>query len=339
MDLDVWVPLLLPLAAWPLARIVAPRLAPREASLLLTAGSLMLAAASTVTLAMQAFAGLTLVPTIARAGHWSPDALQRLDPINVPMSVGCGVLLAGLAGACARTVVKYVRWSRELTRELDSHRPDAGVVILSGEEPLAFSVPGRGGRIAISSGMLTALTPRERTALLAHERAHLRLRHHHFLVAVTLASTLNPLLRPLANAARFTLERWADETAAQHVGDRTLVATAVAKAALASHARPGFALAATGGPVPRRVSALLTAPPRRLPAAILCAALVLSPAAWSAQSALDTVTDLHNGIEFAQADEPASRPLSRSDVHPSPPSSTTCSSAGHFGPASAIIPA
>lgn len=301
MELDVWVPLLLPLAAWPLARLVAPRLAPREASWLLTAGCLVLAAGSTVALALQAFAGLTLVPAVARAGHWSPEVLHGLDPINLPVSAACGLLLAGLAVAFVRAAIGYTRWIRDLTRELDDHSREPGVVILPGAEPVAFAAPGRGGRIAISSGMLSALSPRERTALLAHERAHLRLRHHHFLVAVTLAGTLNPLLRPLCTAARFALERWADEAAARHVGDRTVVAHAVAKAALAGHARPGFVLAATGGPVPRRVSALLTTQRRRLPAALLAATLVFGTTAWSAETALDSVTDLHSTIESAQA--------------------------------------
>jgi hypothetical protein len=301
VELDVWVPLLLPLAAWPLARLVAPRLAPREASWLLTAGCLVLAAGSTVTLGLQAFAGLTLIPAVARAGHWSPEVLHGLDPINLPVSAACGLLLAGLAVAFVRAAIGYTRWLRALTRELDDHSREPGVVILPGAEPVAFAAPGRGGRIAISSGMLSALSPRERTALLAHERAHLRLRHHHFLVAVTLAGTLNPLLRPLCTAARFALERWADEAAAQHVGDRTVVAHAVAKAALAGRSRPTFALAATGGPVPRRVTALLTTQHRRLPAALLAAALVFGTTAWSAETALDSITDLHSTIETAQA--------------------------------------
>ncbi|WP_410597473.1 M56 family metallopeptidase [Amycolatopsis sp. lyj-23] len=300
MDPDFWVPLLLPFAAWPLARIVAPRLPPRAASWLLTTGCLVLAAAGTAALALQAFAGLTLVPAIAQAGHWSPQALNTVEPVNVPLAIGCGLLLSALGVAFTRTAVRYARWSRALTRQLDEHDPAAGIIILRGQEPVAFSAPGRGGRIAISSGMLDALGPPERDALLAHERAHLRLRHHRFLITITLAAALNPLLRPLCSAARFALERWADEAAAQDVGDRTVVAKAVAKAALAGRAQPGFALAATGGPVPRRVSALLTAPARRLPAALLSAALVLGITGWSAQTVLDSATDLHQNLESAQ---------------------------------------
>ncbi|MDT7805683.1 MAG: hypothetical protein QOI78_9116, partial [Actinomycetota bacterium] len=128
MELDVWVPLILPLAAWPLARLVAPRLPPREASWLLTAGCLVLAAGSTITLASQAFAGLTLVPAVARAGHWSPAVLRGLDPISLPVSAACGLLLAGLAVAFIRAAIGYTRWIRALNRELDDHSREPGVV-------------------------------------------------------------------------------------------------------------------------------------------------------------------------------------------------------------------
>jgi beta-lactamase regulating signal transducer with metallopeptidase domain len=304
---DTLVPLLLPLMAWPTARLIAPRLPPRMASWLLTAACLVLAAASTAALMLQAFAGLSLIPAVADAGHWSPQALHDLDGIDVPTSIASGLLLAAAAVAVVRTTVRYLRWTRRLSRQLDTHTRDSGVVILPGNEPLAFTTPGRGGRIAISSGMLTALTPRERCALLAHEQAHLTSRHHRFLIALTLSTTLNPLLRPLSSATRFTLERWADETAAHQIGDRTVVAHAVAKAALAAHPHQGFALAATGGPVPRRVSALLNDPVggragRGMVA--LLSAFVLGVTGLSAQTALDSATDLHHGLELAQTATP-----------------------------------
>jgi beta-lactamase regulating signal transducer with metallopeptidase domain len=304
---DLLEPLLLPLVAWPMARLVVPRLPPQVASWLLTGACVVLAASSTAALALLAFAGLSLIPAVADAGHWSPQALRDLDDVDVPVSVASGVVLVVLAVLLVRTAVRYVRWARRLSHELDAHSRDGGVVILPGEEPLAFAAPGRGGRIAISSGMLAALTPGERCALLAHERAHLASRHHVFLIALTLSATLNPLLRPLSTAACFTLERWADETAARQLGDRTIVAHAVAKAALAARPHRGFALNAGGGPVPRRVSALLREPAggkagRGMVA--LLSAFVLGVAALSAQTALDSAADLHDGIELAQIPTP-----------------------------------
>ncbi|MDT8911425.1 M56 family metallopeptidase [Amycolatopsis sp. PS_44_ISF1] len=295
MSPDFLVPLLLPVAAWPVARR-AP-LPPRAASWLLAGGALVLALGSTAALAVQAAAGLSLVPAVAELGRFSPAAFGGTD---VPLSTACGLALAGIGFALVRAVVRYRSWHRRVHAELDAHHREAGFVLLPGAEPVAFAVAGGGGRIAVSSGMLAALGPRERRALLAHERAHLRLRHHRFAAVVTFAATLNPLVRPLATAARFSLERWADEAAADQVGDRRLVATAVAKAALATAPEPSPALAATGGPVPRRVLALLSPKSGRRSLAVLAAAAVLTVSAGSAATALDSAADFHTGIEIAQ---------------------------------------
>ncbi|MFH8389402.1 hypothetical protein [Streptomyces sp. NPDC018036] len=86
------------------------------------------------------------------------------------------------------------------------------------------------------------------------------------------------MLRPLAAAGGFALERWADEDAATRVGDRAVVARAVGRAALAASARPSGttgALAATGGAVPQRVRALLAPPPPRRVLPIAAGALLL----------------------------------------------------------------
>ncbi|VVJ24908.1 Integral membrane protein [Amycolatopsis camponoti] len=303
MTTDLLIPLLLPSLAWPAARLVEPRLPPRAASWLLTGACLVLAAGSTAALALLAFSGLSLIPAVASLGSWSPQAFRAESGVDVPVSIASGAVLAAVVILLARTIVRYVRWARRVSRELDEHGRD-GVVLLSGAEAVAFAVPGRGGRIAVSSGMLAALDPPERSALLAHERAHLASRHHLFLLALKVSSAVNPLLRPLCAAAGFALERWADEAAAHRVGDRAVVAHAVAKAALAGRPHHGFALAATGGPVPRRVSALLTPTTgaHGLLPVVLLSALVIGIAGLSAQTALDSAADLHDGIEIAQAD-------------------------------------
>ncbi|MFC8427540.1 M48 family metalloprotease [Streptomyces sp. NPDC057253] len=104
-----------------------------------------------------------------------------------------------------------------------------GVVVL-----MACAVPGSPGRVVVSRGILRSLTDREREAPLAHERGHLRCRDHLFRIPWRLTAALNPLLRPLGVAGGFVLERWADEEAAQRVGDRKVVAQAVGRAASAS---------------------------------------------------------------------------------------------------------
>jgi Zn-dependent protease with chaperone function len=182
-------------------------------------------------------------------------------------------------------------------------------VIVDDPVPEAFALPGRPGRIVVSTGMLDALDTGERDILLAHERAHLAEHHYVFVALAQLCAAANPLLRPLAAAVAYTVERWADEHAATVTGDRRRVARTVGKAALAAHksrARSRVTAAALGmlgrgtalsaaGPVPRRVAALLAPPrrPRAIPALVTMA--VLLAAAWSTA---DAVQDVHVLLGF-----------------------------------------
>ena len=135
----------------------------------------------------------------------------------------------------------------------------ADIQIIDTVEPVAFAQTGRHGGVVISTGMLAVLEPAERRALLAHENAHLRHRHDRYLLVGQLATGLPPLT-PLVTRLRHFLERWADEEAARTVGDRVVVARAVARAALASHNRPVVPLSALGANVPAHVEALLRPP-------------------------------------------------------------------------------
>ncbi|WP_327327537.1 M48 family metalloprotease [Streptomyces sp. NBC_01210] len=79
------------------------------------------------------------------------------------------------------------------------------------------------GKVVVTSGMLRALSAAEREALFAHERAHLTGRHHVFLTMVEMAGLCHPGLRALREPLSYALERSADETAAQAIGDRNPV--------------------------------------------------------------------------------------------------------------------
>jgi hypothetical protein len=152
----------------------------------------------------------------------------------------------------------------------------------------------------------------EHDILLTHERAHLTAHHYLFVALAGLGAAANPLLRPLATAVTYTIERWADERAATATGDRTRVARTVGKAALAArHAPartrpPGPALGILGrrsplagaGPVPRRVAALLAPPLRRRPGLAIATAAVLAAATCSAAEAAH---DLHLLLESVGA--------------------------------------
>jgi Zn-dependent protease with chaperone function len=74
-------------------------------------------------------------------------------------------------------------------------------------------VSGLRGRIVVTTGLLHNLEPAERRAVLAHEAAHLRGHHQIYVQLTELAAAANPLLRPVARAVRYGVERWADEPA------------------------------------------------------------------------------------------------------------------------------
>ncbi|MFD9688053.1 M48 family metalloprotease [Kitasatospora sp. NPDC059146] len=205
-------------------------------------------------------------------------------------------------------------WRQALARL--RHPADHPLTVLDDERADAFALPGRlrrpgrtgePGRIVVTSGMLRALSGPERSALLAHERAHLTGRHHVFLALAEHAADVHPALRPLRAPLGYHLERWADEVAAARIGDRAVTARAVGRAALAASrspwpARPRLVAAAHSGPVPRRVAALLqprpsTAPATRLRAVALALAACL---ALTTGATLEATADLHHTVEAAQ---------------------------------------
>jgi len=168
--------------------------------------------------------------------------------LGVPALVSWPLLLGAMAHASRRWRAS-VHSRANAGNELD---------VLDTDEPIAYAVPGSPGYIVVSVGMLTRLKADERIVLLAHERSHLVRHHHRYLWMVEIASAAVPVLRPMRSQVRFATERWADEDAAQEVGDRRLVARAISRAALAQAdhaAQPAMAL--VGSDVAARVDALL----------------------------------------------------------------------------------
>ncbi|MFK0046300.1 M56 family metallopeptidase [Streptomyces sp. NPDC090741] len=311
MHLAVYLPLLFPLFAAPGARRLADRLEPRLATLLLTAGAVVLAAGSTTVLGLLALAGLVRIPLIARLAELSPAVLQRDDPAWIPVAVVAALLLPAVVTAGSRFAFRRVRAVCAAVLEAACFPGDDPVVVLEERAADAFAMPGLPGRIVVSTGMLRSLDAGEREILLAHERAHLRGHHYLFTAAVQLAAAVNPLLRSTADEVAYTVERWADEAAVRVTGDRRRVAVTVGKAALAAknsggrHRLPAAALGLLGrprrgetpGPVPRRVAALLSPRPtgggwRGVAAAVYVAAAALCTA--------DAVQDLHEVVRRAK---------------------------------------
>ncbi|WP_069171730.1 M56 family metallopeptidase [Streptomyces griseus] len=290
MGVFVYLPLVLPLTALPMARLAEQHLHPRSATRLLAAVGTTLALCSTLCLALLMVVGTAQLPGNPLPDGWSDPEVRAAVPYEEKAGLVAIGVLGAVVAACGATLVRHartrIRAVRALpppsaghtatlraelpgeptsSRDTDGATPDVAVV--ASPDPYAYALPrtrGHGGRVVVSTGMLTCLDGSERRALVAHERAHLAGGHHRYLLAVQLAARANPFLLPLRTAVAYSTERWADEEAAHAVGSRRTVATAVGKAALFSNrpagpdperaTLPAFAAA---GQVPRRVAALL----------------------------------------------------------------------------------
>ncbi|MFE7931798.1 M48 family metalloprotease [Streptomyces sp. NPDC057456] len=303
----LFVPLILPFLAPILARRTLDHLAPATALWVLTTSAVALAGACVATLGALVLTGLLKFPAFAALGELVHPLRAPSDYVVLPAAMAATGVLTLSAWTLARSALRQTRAFRTARTQAD-RRPAAGdLCVIDSPHADAYALPGRPHRIVVTTAMLRSLGPAEREALFAHERAHNRACHHYFLAAAELAAHCHPALRTARETIRLAAERAADEAAAEVTGDRRLIATAIARAALAGHAspttRPDFAPAVTTGPVPRRVAALLQPVERRthlkrFTAFLLVACTVLSVAAGTVG-----VVDFHREVEIAQGEQ------------------------------------
>jgi hypothetical protein len=226
------------------------RLPPRIASRAIAASIVVIAAAAVPSIWLVSITYLAHLSVLGGRFEWCAHALGMHDPI--PWFVGLPAMTTLAVGIHrTRTVFREYRCLR--------HDVPGAVEIADCPRPFAFTLPGRGGRVVVSSGLVDMLDQTEQAVVLAHERAHALYRHDRYLLAAQLASANVPVLRPLAGRLQFSLERWADEAAVEHCDDRPLVARTLGKVALRS-AKPVAVMSFAGLGVPARVAALLAPP-------------------------------------------------------------------------------
>lgn len=295
----MWSPFVANLALAAAGPWLARRLPPRAAVRLLPLAMTAVAAGTGFVLAVLGLFIVAQLPPVAVLGGWSPVALRAAQPVPaLAAALGAAIVLVLLGSALFRAA----RGGSELLRAAIACRrlgPDAdGLVVIEDDEPEAYAVPGMGGRIVVSTAMLNALSTDERHVLLAHEAAHLAGHHHLYLQFADLAAAANPPLRSTARSLRLAVERDADEAAAAEVGDRRLVARALARAGLAkavARRRPQpptrVVLAGADTSIMQRTRALLAPAPR--PRRGLVAGLLL----------LTVVSVVGTGINAHQTDD------------------------------------
>src|ERR1700733_1059180 len=238
MHLVIYLPLVVSVLAAVAARPLAERLPPRTAAWLLTGAAVVLAAATGAGLGLLALAAAVRLPPVDALGGMSLSVVRRDDPASLPLGIAAALLLAAAAAAAIRAAWLRTAGLAAAPRQARCLPGTGQVVVLADEAADAYAAPGWPGRIVVTSGMLGALTNAERDVLLAHERAHAAGRHYLFTTAARLAAAANPLLRPLAAAVGYSLERWAAEPPAPGPRTRPLAARPVPRAALAPRAPP-----------------------------------------------------------------------------------------------------
>jgi hypothetical protein len=302
MRLAVYVAMAAILALAVLLRPAARGLRPKAAAILLAAGAFIAGLLWVACLGLVAFATIGRLGLAAAVGHWSAAVIQARNP--VPLAAG----LAGLA-VLALVAISLLAALGGLSRELRRVVPlvrlarqhGAGdVAIIDHPVPEAMALPGWHGSILVTSGMLHCLRADEQPVLLAHERSHVRGRHWLFRLSCRVGAALLPALRSTVPACDQALERWADEDAAVVVGSRQLVATAIARAALAASKREASTVlvpAISDGAVVQRVEAMLAPSPRSRwgPAAVV--ALLVAVALTAA---IDAERDVEGMFELAR---------------------------------------
>ena len=144
-------------------------------------------------------------------------------------------------------------------------RPLAGrqALIVDHEVAMVYCLPGRARQVVVTRGAVQSLTDVQLSAVLAHEAAHLRGRHHLALAplrALARAFPAVPLLSAAAREVGRLLEMCADDAAARRYGP---AAVAGALRALSPAPPPAGALGASGGTAEERIARLQRRPAGR----------------------------------------------------------------------------
>lgn len=271
-------------AAWP-QRAPALGVAAWQALSISTVLAVVLAGLALVVPVKIVAAGLA---ELLHACLWALRA--EYGPIGGPLVGAAGVAVA--VGVTARAVALVAGELLAAARERRRHqalltpvaRHDArlGALVVPHQVAAAYCLPGGCRQVVLTSAALAALDDEQLAGVLAHERAHLRGRHH---LAVGAATGLRrafpgvPVFRHAADQIAGLIEMLADDAATARA-DRHRHAAALV--ALAEGAAPAPALAAGGPQALARVRRLL-APHRplgvlhRVAAALVVVALVALP--------------------------------------------------------------
>ncbi len=240
-----------------------------------------------------ALGGLTLVvPTVRVSGDLARLLAACVMALRAQYAHPGGAALAGGGAVLAFAVTTRVAWCtvrtlaagarsrhRHLRRLGLAGRLDArlGAVVIDHHEPAAYCLSGGRKQVVLTTGTIAALDDAQLAAVLAHERAHQRGRHH---LLVSLAGSLAaafprlPAFRQAHEQVARLSELLADD-AATAASPRLAVAGALLALGTATPV-PAAGLGAGGSATGDRIRRLITAPAPLSRAASLAGILTIA---------------------------------------------------------------
>lgn len=205
-----------------------------------------------------AIAAQLLVP--GPNGRPTTSPAREIDVLGLPLWLAYVFVFALTLLVGARLMYAIVRVGvhtrrrrarhRMLVDLLDQSGPQrraADIRVLASTEPIAYCLPGLRQRVVLSEGTLTSLQDAEVTAIVSHERSHLRARHDLVLEAFTAVHEAFPRVvrsKAALGSVKLLIELLADDSAVKVTGPKPLARALVA---CAKSTAPQGALAA-GGP-------------------------------------------------------------------------------------------
>ncbi|WP_280232783.1 M56 family metallopeptidase [Nocardia cyriacigeorgica] len=205
-----------------------------------------------------AIASELLVP--GEDGRPTTSPTDEIDALGLPLWLAYVFVFALTLMVGARLIYAAIRVGvhtrrrrarhRMLVDLLDQSGPErraADIRVLAASEPIAYCLPGLRQRVVVSAGTLDNLDERELTAILSHERSHLRARHDLVLEAFTAAHEAFPRFvrsKSALDSVKLLIELLADDSAVKVTGPKPLARALVA---CSKSSAPQGALA-VGGP-------------------------------------------------------------------------------------------
>lgn len=172
---------------------------------------------------------------------------------GVPLTTALGLLAAVLLTHVGHTAVTSAAAARRARQEqrtglalVGDGSGAHGYTRVASEHRFAYCLPGRGGRVVVSTAAERDLADEELAAVLAHERAHLRGRHHALVQITQVLATVVPLasLRALRTEVAVLVEMSADDRACRENGREALL-TAMLRLGTPGAGTPGLAASGT----------------------------------------------------------------------------------------------